>query len=63
MSYSAKTVQALTLPAADGYPIAAHLYPAHNSVKGQLIVAGATGWASSFIGVLLSTLVRKVLMC
>ena len=48
MSYSAKTVQALTLPAADGYPIAAHLYPAHKSVKGQLIVAGATGVGQQF---------------
>lgn len=43
-----QTVQELTLLAADGYPINARLYAATGIIKGQIIVAGATGVGQQF---------------
>lgn len=43
MNPLSQTAQTLTLQAADGYAIGACLYPATGMLKGQLIVAGATG--------------------
>lgn len=48
MSVSNQSVQSFTLPAADGYAIAVCLYPATTPLKGQLIVAGATGVGQQF---------------
>jgi predicted alpha/beta hydrolase len=38
----------LTLTASDGYPLAAHRYPAAGRQRGQLVVAGATGVPQRF---------------
>ena len=48
MNRSSQAAQALTLQAADGYPISARLYATTDIVKGQLIVAGATGVGQQF---------------
>ena len=48
MRHSDNTVQALTLHAADGYPISAYLYSAVGVVKGQLVIAGATAVGQQF---------------
>lgn len=50
MNYTRQTAQSLTLLAADGYPISAYLYAAYDStaIKGQLVVAGATGVGQQF---------------
>ena len=48
MSYANSPAQALTLVAADGYPLSAYLYPALGEVKGQLLIAGATAVGQQF---------------
>ena len=42
------SAEALTLTAADGYPISALRYPAAGGVRGHLLVAGATGVPQRF---------------
>ncbi len=48
MSDPQTSATAITLQAADGYPISARLYDATGAGKGQLIVAGATGVGQQF---------------
>ncbi len=49
MSDTSQAAQALTLQAADGYPISAYLYATSaETVKGQLLIAGATGVGQQF---------------
>ena len=49
MSDTSQAAQAVTLQAADGYPISAYLYvTSAETVKGQLLIAGATGVGQQF---------------
>jgi predicted alpha/beta hydrolase len=49
MRHSGKAAQALTLQAVDGYPLSAYLYATSaETVKGQLLIAGATGVGQQF---------------
>ncbi len=41
-------VQELVLTAADGYPISATRYQAKGTLRGQLVMAGATGVPQGF---------------
>lgn len=49
MSHTSQAAQAVTLHAADGYPISAYLYATSAEiVKGQLLIAGATAVGQQF---------------
>ncbi len=49
MRDTSQAAQAVTLQAADGYPISAYLYvTSAETVKGQLLIAGATGVGQQF---------------
>jgi len=48
MRHAHNAAQALTLHAVDGYPLSAYLYASTDKVKGQLVIAGATGVGQQF---------------